>query len=328
MKAMVITRHGGLEVFDCQEVPEPTLQAFDLLVQVQATSVNPVDCKVRQGSRLPRQFPLILGYDVSGTVVAMGDRVAGFNIGDEVYASPSVMRAGANAERVAVDSRSAALKPPSLSHPEAAVLPLVSLTAWEALYERLNLHPGQVVLIHAGAGGVGHMAIQLAKLRGCSVITTAGREESIRFCQQNLKADWVIHYRQEDFVTQVMEITEGRGCSAIFDTVGDEVFTRSLDCIDVNGQIVTILPTATNAIAEKLFLKNATLHYEFMGVPTAYNLQPERQGKILSALRNLVEAGLIRPHVSHTVKLFENLPQGHQLQETGHTLGKIAVSMH
>jgi NADPH2:quinone reductase len=138
MKAMVITQHGGIDVFDCQEVPKPTLQDFDLLVQVQATSVNPVDCKVRRGSRLPRQFPLILGYDVSGTVVAMGDRVAGFKIGDEVYASPSVMRAGANAEWVAIDSRSAALKPPSLSHTEAAVLPLVSLTAWEALYERLN----------------------------------------------------------------------------------------------------------------------------------------------------------------------------------------------
>ncbi|MBE7381173.1 MAG: zinc-binding dehydrogenase [Leptolyngbya sp. SIO1E4] len=322
---MVITQHGDLDVLAYQDYPDPVPGAQDLLVRVHATSLNPVDCKVRRASRVPRQFPLILGYDVSGTVVAVGDRVSGFKVGDEVYASPSLMRNGANAEYVTVDSRSAALKPATLDHASAAVLPLVSLTAWEALDLRANLQPGQTVLIHAGAGGVGHIAIQLAKLRGCFVITTAGREESIQFCRDHLHADVVIDYRHEDFAAKVMDITSGKGCPTILDTVGDDVFLKSLDCVAINGQIVTILPTATNLISEKLFLKNVTLHYEFMGVPTVYNLNPERQGTILSALGNLVDAGLIAPRISRRMQLFESLAEGHRLQETGHTLGKISV---
>jgi len=327
MKAMVITGHGGPEVFAYQEHPDPTLGDYDLLVQVQATSVNPVDCKVRQGSRFQRTFPLILGYDVSGTVVALGERVQGFQIGDAVYASPNLMRPGANAEYVAIDSRSAAHKPTSLDHTSAAVLPLVSLTAWEALYRRADLQPGQMVLIHAGAGGVGHIAIQLAKLRGCQVITTAGRDESLHFCRHSLNADRVINYRQDNFVEVVMEMTAGQGCPVIFDTVGDDVFVQSLECIAVEGQLVTILPTKTDRIADHLFLKSVTLHYEFMGIPTIHGRQPQRQGQILSALSRLVDSGLVTPHVSQTVSLFEQLPQAHQLQETGHTIGKIAVQV-
>lgn len=323
MKAMVITGHGGPEVFSFMEMPEPEVGDYDLLVKVHATSINPVDCKIRQASRFARQFPLILGYDVSGTVVAKGKLVSRFNIGDEVYASPNLSRPGANAEYVAIDSRSASIKPKTLDHAAAATLPLVGLTAWEALHLRARVQPGQTVLIHAGAGGVGHIAIQLAKLQGCFVITTAGREESTQFCQ-TLKADTVINYRTSNFVEQVMEITAGKGCPVILDFVGDDTFVKSMDCIAVNGQIVTILPTTTSLIAEKLFLKNATLHYEFMGVPTAYNIDPERQGEILAILKNLVDNGFVKPYVSHQIDMAE-LPKGHKIQETGHVMGKIAV---
>lgn len=325
MKAMVITGTGKPEeVFRWTEMPDPIVGEFDLLVQVKATSVNPVDCKVRQNSTVPRQFPVILGYDVSGTVVAVGDRVLGFRPGDEIYASPNVFKPGANAEYVVVDSRSAAMKPKTLDHVASAVLPLVSLTAWESLHLRAKVQPGQMVLIHAGAGGVGHLAIQFAKLQGCCVITTAGREASIQFCQDVLQTDVVINYRTTDFVQQVMEITQGRGCPVILDFVGGDTFVRSLDCIAINGQMVTIVPTETSRIAEKLFLKNVTLHYEFMGVPTAYNLNPERQGEILMALRNLVDSGLVKPQIAHQLSMAD-LPKAHQLQETGQMIGKIAI---
>ena len=202
--------------------------------------------------------------------------------------------------------------------------PLVSLTAWESLHLRAKIQPGQVVLIHAGAGGVGHIAIQLAKLHGCYAIATAGREASIQFCQDVLKADAVINYRTTDVVQQVMEITNGKGCPVILDLVGGDTFVQSLDCIAVNGQLVTIVPTETSRIAEKLFLKNVTLHYEFMGVPTAYNINPERQGEILTALRNLVDSGFVKPHVERQFPMTD-LPKAHHLQETGHMMGKIAI---
>ncbi|HEY9643153.1 MAG TPA: zinc-binding dehydrogenase [Coleofasciculaceae cyanobacterium] len=330
MQAMVITGHGGLEVFRQMEVPQPDLREFDLLVKVHATSVNPADCRARIGSKIPRQFPLILGYDVSGTVVAIGDAlqeprcVASFQVGDQVYAMPNVLRQGANAEYVAIDSRSAALKPQTLDHSTAAVLPLVSLTAWECLHRRAQVQPGQTVLIHAGAGGVGHIAIQLAKLHGCHVITTAGRAESIQFCQHTLQADAVIDYKTTDWVEQVLDLTQGQGCPVILDFVGGDVFERSMDCIAVEGQLVTIVPTASDRIAEKLFLKNVTLHYEFAGAPTAYNRNPERQGEILSTLRDLIDRGLVKPHISHKLSLTD-VPEGHRLQETGHVMGKIAI---
>ncbi len=325
MKAMVITGTGQPEaVFRFTEMPDPTVGDDDLLVQVKATSVNPVDCKVRQNSRVPRQFPVILGYDVSGTVVATGKQVVGFQPGDEIYASPNVFKPGANADYVVVDARSAALKPQTLDHAASAVLPLVSLTAWECLHLRAKVQPGQLVLIHGGAGGVGHIAIQLAKLHGCHVITTAGREQSIQFCRDMLKADVVIHYRNTDFVQEVMQITNGKGCPVILDLVGGETFIQSLDCIALNGQLVTIVPTETNQIAEKLFLKNVTLHYEFMGVPTAYNINPERQGEILTALRNLVDSGFVQPHIEHQFPM-SDLAKAHHLQETGPMMGKISI---
>ncbi len=324
MKAMVINGHGGVEVFFLQDYPDPTLGDYDILVYVHATSINPVDCRVRRASKVPRKFPLILGYDVSGTVVELGEKVVNFKVGDEVHASPNVFRDGANAEYVAIDCRSASRKPKNLDHASSAVLPLVALTAWEALHTRAKIRPGETVLIHAGASGVGHIAIQLAKLHGCRVITTAGREESIPFCREILKADEVINYQTTDFSQHILEITDEKGCEFILDTIGGEVFEKSMDCISINGQIVTIVPADTATIAQKLFLKNATLHYEFMGVPTAYNINPESQGKILNTLRNLLQAELLTPHIMHRINWLE-LPEGHQLQETGHVMGKIAV---
>lgn len=326
MKAMVATAHGGPEVLEWREVPEPQLREHDLLVRVRAAAVNPVDCKIRQGVMGERELPLVLGFDVSGVVERLGPSARGFQPGDEVYASPNLFRAGANAELVAVDSRSVAPKPRRLSHEQAAALPLVTLTAWEALYQRARLQPGETVLVQGGAGGVGHVAVQLAKLRGCRVIATAGREESIAFCRDALKADDVIDYRSANVAEAVHELTAGEGCDVVFDTVGDPTFETSLECVAINGRVAVILPVASARISEKLFLRNASLHFEFMGTPTAFDKRPEGQGEILAAAALLADSGHLVPHLFRTLPLGE-LAQAHRLQDTGHVMGKIAITI-
>lgn len=325
MRAAVLHTYGGPDVLNIEQRPEPSLRDTDILVEVHATSVNPVDTKVRQtGGGGGRTLPVILGYDVSGVVVRCGSSVTQWKAGDVVFAAPNLFRDGANADYVAIDGRSAARKPTTIDYATAASLPLVSQTAWEALHLRARIQPGQTVLIHAGAGGVGHIAVQLARLHGCRVITTAGREESIAFCREILHADEVIDYRRTDFTERIRELTDGRGVPAVIDTVGGEVFQRSLDCAAVNGQVVTILGSATGDRGRGLLYKNVTIHYEFMGIPTAHEIEPERPGQILTGIAHLVDSGLLKPWVSHRLPL-ERIAEGHRQVETSRTIGKVAI---
>src|SRR5438093_1067138 len=259
MRALVVPEFGSAEVLKLEEVPDPTPEEHDLLVEVHACALNPIDFKVRRGALAKgRKLPIILGFDVSGVVRGLGKSVSGFRVGDEVYAAPSLVRNGANAEFVCVDARTAALKPKSLDHVHAAALPLVTLTVWEALLLRARVQSGETVLIHAGGGGVGHVAVQLAKLHGCRVLTTASRPESLQLCRQ-LGADVVINYRETDFVERVKKETAGRRCPVVFDTVGGETFDRSLECVAPDGRLVTCVGTPSDKIPEKLFRLNATL---------------------------------------------------------------------
>jgi NADPH2:quinone reductase len=323
MRAMVMREHGSPAVLKLEERPMPELRDTDVLVEVHATSVNPVDTKVRQRSG-NREFPITLGYDVSGVVMKCGARVTQWQPGDEIFAAPNLFRNGANAEYVAIDARSAARKPRNVDHATAAVLPLVSQTAWEALHLRARIHPGNTVLIHAGAGGVGHIAVQLAKLHGCRVITTAGREESIAFCRDVLRADEVIDYRKANVVERVKELTGGKGTPVTFDTVGGDVFLQSIDATAVNGHVVTILGANTGDRGQSLLYRNITIHYEFMGIPTACEIEPERPGEILAGIARLVEAGLLTPRVAQRFPL-ERLAEGHAQVETSRTIGKVAI---
>lgn len=309
-----------------EECPEPKPGEHDLLIEVHATSVNPVDVKVRENRRGARQMPLVLGYDASGVVVACGERVTGWKPGDAVYGCPNLFGQGANAEFALLDARAAAPKPESVDHATAAVLPLVSLTAWEALHERARIEAGQDVLIHAGAGGVGHIAVQLARLHGCRVITTAGRPETIAFCRETLHADEVIDYASQDFVEQVKARTGGAGVPVVFDTVGDETFRRSIDCVQPGGQIVTILGSDPGDRGGTLLYRSITVHYEFMGARVAYGQSPERQGGILRSIARLVDRGLLRPHVSRTFPLAQ-VADGHRHVETGRTIGKVSITV-
>jgi NADPH2:quinone reductase len=327
MRAMTISAFGGPEVLKIAEMPEPSVGPGDVLIEVHAAGLNPVDTKIRRGMHGPKTFPLIPGYDVSGVIRAIGSQVNKdlFKVGDEVYASPSLGRQGAHAELVAVDHRTVALKPRSIDHVQAAALPLVTLTAWESLNERARIHAGETVLVHAGAGGVGHIGVQLAKIAGCTVWTTASRPETIKLCKQ-LGADLVINHKEEDFAERVKKETGDKGLPVIFDTVGDPVFDKSLDIVAVCGRLVTIVYNENPRIVPALFRKNATLHMEFMGAPTIHNINPQNQGEILRTAAELVDAGKLKVHVHKVVKL-EELPAAHAEQQAGGVIGKIVVKM-
>lgn len=326
MRAIVVPEFGSAEVLKLQDVPAPKPGEHDLLVEVHACGLNPIDYKVRRGALAKgRAMPIILGFDVSGVVREMGNAVTGFRVGNEVYAAPSLVRNGANAELVCVDARTAAVKPKSLDHVQAAALPLVTITSWEALLLRARVQTGEAVLIHAGGGGVGHVAIQLAKLHGCRVLTTASQPESIELCRK-LGADVVINYRGEDFVERVKRETGGRGCPVVFDTVGGETFDKSLDCVSVDGRLITCVGTPSIQIPQRLFRLSATLFFEFMGAPGVFGVRLESHGEILRAAASLVDQGKLKPHVSRVLRL-EEATEGHRLLEAGHVAGKLVVQV-
>jgi NADPH2:quinone reductase len=324
MRAMVTTALGGPDVIQLREVPEPECGPGDLLVEVHASALNPIDTKLRRFGRSGLVSPpFVGGYDVSGVVRGVGEQVKGFAAGDEVWASPALNRAGAHAEFVCVDHRTAAHKPKNLSHAEAAALPLVALTAWECLHLRAKVRAGQTVLVTAGGGGVGHVAIQLAKLAGCEVFTMAASEESIELAKE-VGADLVINYKKEDFAQAVLHETNGRGAEVIVDCVGGETFEKCPDAVAVEGCIVPIVPGPVPQSLAKCFPKNVSVHFEFMGAATVANAAPERQGMILSEVAKLVDAGKLKVRVYREYPL-ERVAEAHAQQETGRTAGKLVV---
>ena len=318
MRAMVMTNFGGPEVFQLQERPVPEVEAGDVLINVHAAAINPVDCKTRMAPRWgDRKPPMILGFDAAGVVEAVGAEVRDFRVGDEVYCSPALVRDGSYAEYVAVDARTVALKPPSMSFEAAAALPLTTITAWEALHQHARMQPGETVLIFGGAGGVGHLAIQLAKAFGCRVVATAGRDESIAFCREQ-GADEVLDYRRDVVGEKLADV--------VFDCVGGEVFNQAIDAVKVNGRVVTIVPGVPGDQINKLFGKNGSLHFEFMGSAMMNNASPESQSAILRNAAELVEAGQLTPRLFKTYGL-EEIADAHRQQETQRTLGKLVVKV-
>jgi len=326
MRAMTIPDYGPPEVLELQEVPDPVPGEGELLIEVRASALNPVDCKLRAGKfRAPRELPIVPGFDVSGVVAGLGKHVEGFKEGDEVFVYPSVFREGAHGERVTVEARTAAHKPETLDHATAALLPLVTITAWEAIHTRCRLHHGETILIQAGAGGVGHVAIQLAKAHGCRVLCTAGREASIALCRQ-LGADEVINYHEHDVPVRVRELTEGRGCPVVLDCVGRETFAQCLDCVAPEGRLATIVGVWPEADLSKLFLLHGSLHTVFIGAADLHQSDLHRHGTILQTAAELADAGKLKPHLFQTYPL-EALAEAHRQQETQRTVGKIGIAI-
>jgi len=336
MKAIGINEYGGAEQLTELDLPTPEPGPGELRIKVHAVGMNPVDFKTRAGKGFAMSardgqeaspFPRVLGYDVSGTVDAVGEGVRQYGQGSEVYVSPRIDRQGGNAEYVIAHTSTVSPKPSSLSHEQAAGLPLAVLTAWMVLYDRCDIQPKQTVLINGGGGGVGHIAIQLAKLAQCRVLATASRDESIGLCKA-CGADQVINYREVDVAEAVQKATKGVGCHAVLDCVGGQGITDLLDCIAPGGQFATITPVPDDVATSPLFTSDASLHQVFMPACVVYDAGPEHHSSILRQAAGLVDEGLIKPHVTQCKPFnLENLRDAHEQQAAGHVHGKIVLTM-
>ncbi|MBE9230429.1 zinc-dependent alcohol dehydrogenase family protein [Cuspidothrix issatschenkoi LEGE 03284] len=328
MKAILMTAAGKPDVLELQEVPQPIPTNTEILVQILAAGVNPIDTKLRQrGTFYPEQMPAILGCDGAGIVEAVGSDVEKFHVGDEVYFCYGGLggNAGNYAEYTIVDERFVAFKPQSISFAQAAAAPLVLITAWEALYERGRLEPGEKVLIHAGAGGVGHVAIQLAKLKGAEVATTVSSPEKANFVTK-LGADKVIFYQETDFVTSALDWTNGEGVDLVFDTIGGDTFEKSFPAVRVYGDIVTILEPKANTVWKVARNRNLRIGLELMLTPMLLgNVEALiHHGEILQQCANLIDAGKLKIEVSQTFPLAE-AAKAHAVIESGSVQGKLVL---
>lgn len=319
MKAAVLTRFGGVDAFELREVPVPTVGPRQVRVRVHATALNPLDYQIRRGDYADYvPLPAIIGHDISGVVEETGSHVTEFAMGEEVYYTPRIFGgAGSYAEQHVADVELVGRKPKNLSHVEAASLTLVGGTVWEAFVTRAQLVVGETVLIHGGAGGVGTIAIQVAKAIGARVITTA-RSADHDF-MRSLGADEVIDYTSEDYVESVARHTDGQGANVVFDTIGGDTLARSPLALADLGRVVSIvdIPRPQNLI--EAWGRNATYHFVFTR---------QNRGK-LDALTNLVERGLVKPVIGATFPL-ARMGEAHDLLENrgSHGIrGKVAIDI-
>ncbi|MGE5658910.1 MAG: zinc-dependent alcohol dehydrogenase family protein [Actinomycetota bacterium] len=332
MRAIAFDVPGSPEVLQLQDLPVPTIQKdTEILVKLRAAGVNPIDTKLRRrGTLVQGQTPHILGCDGAGVVTAIGAGVQQFQIGDEVYFCNGGLGGptGTYAEYTVVDEHFVAKKPTSLSFEEAAAAPLVLITAWESLYDRGRLQAGQKVLIQAGAGGVGHVAVQLAKLQGAEVATTVSSEDKADFVRP-LGADLIILYPKTDVVDAVLGWTHGEGVDLAFDTVGGETFYNTIPAVKIYGDLVTILePDFSLGNLKTARTRNLRISLELMLTPMLEGLAEEQyqQAKILQQSARLIDQNLLKIHVSKTFPL-EQAVVAHQELEAGSTIGKLVLTI-
>ncbi|EWC60645.1 Bifunctional protein: zinc-containing alcohol dehydrogenase [Actinokineospora spheciospongiae] len=308
MRAVTQRSFGGPDVLELTEVDRPRPLLNEVLVRVVAAGVNPIDAHVRSGAiPLLGEPPFTVGWDVSGVVESVSPGVNRFAPGDEVYGMPWIPRAANGyAEYVTAPSRQLARKPATIDHVRAAGLPLAGLTAWQALVDTAGVRRGQTVLVHGGGGGVGHLAVQVARARGATVIATASaaKHDFVR----DLGADEVIDHRAADFAEVVA------GVDVVLDTVGGDTAVRSLDVLRPGGLLVTIVEMTDAGLAARA----AGRGLRFAGVTA----EPDSAG--LAALADLVDSGRLRVHVGHVVALAD-AARAHELIATGSALGKVVL---
>lgn len=308
MKAVVIHSYGGREVLVSEKVPVPKITDDEVLIRVHAAGVNPVDWKMRAGylkEMLPNKFPLILGWDVSGTVAKAGSNVTRLNVGDEVYALADISRNGAYAEFIAVKADVVALKPGSLDHVTAASVPLAALTAWQSIFDAADLSEGQKILIHAAAGGVGSFAVQLASWKGAHVLGTASARN--REFLLGLGAKEVIDYTTTPFEDMAVDV------DVVLDAMGGDIQERSWKTLVSGGILVSILgPPDENKAAE----------FGVRGVGVF--VQPHAEQ--LTVIAGLIDNGQVNPVVTEVLPMAD-VAKAHEMSETEHVRGKIVLEV-
>ncbi len=333
MKAFVVERYGDAGGVRAGEMPDPRLGDDDVLVQIHAASVNPLDLKTRDGAFkaiLPYRVPFVLGNDLAGVVIGVGAGVTRFTAGEEVYARPDKNRIGAFADLIAIHQDDVAIKPTTLTMEEAASIPLVGLTAWQALVERANLQAGQKVLIHAGSGGVGTIAIQLAKQLGVSVATTTSTANIDLV--KSLGADVVIDYKKQAFETVLHDY------DVVLDTLGGHTLEKSLQVLKPGGKVISIAGPPDPAFAKELganplvslamtALSFRTRHRARRHHVTYSFLFMRASGDQLREITTLIEAGKIRPVVDRVFP-FESTREALTYVEEGRArAGKVVLTM-
>lgn len=331
MQAFIVDRYGKGSG-RLGDMPEPTLQAHDVLVQVHAAGVNPLDAKIRDGEfklLLPYALPLILGNEFAGVVLRVGSQVRRFQVGDAVYGRPAAQRIGSFAERIAVHEDDIALKPKTLSMEEAASIPLVALTAWQALVERAQVRPGHKVFIHAGSGGVGTIAIQLAKHLGAQVATTTSTA-NVALVKQ-LGADVVVDYKQEDFETRL------RDYDVVLNSLDAQTLRKSLTVLKPGGQLISI-----SGPPDLRFAQQAGLNWGLQQVMRllSYGIRSKArrrgvdysflfmraQGEQLREIATLIDTGVLRPVVDRVFP-FASTADALAYVESGRVKGKVVLRM-
>lgn len=308
MRAVRIHQYGGTETLKLENIAKPQINDDDILIAVKSAAINPVDWKIREGylqTFIPYELPVILGWDVAGIVVEVGSKVSEFNVGDEVFSRPNIARDGSYADYIAVKADEAVLKSPKLSFSEAAALPLAGITAWQCLVDVANVQPGQRVLIHAGAGGVGHLAIQIAKAKGATVIATASAANQDLL--KKLGTDQAVDYAKSSLKEQIEPV------DIVIDTMGGDVQKQSWELLKENGILVSVVDQPNEELAQA---HNARAAFVFI----------EPSSRILKELNSLVEADLLKPLIEHHFTL-ENIVDAHLQSQSGRTRGKIVIDV-
>lgn len=329
MKAIFFHKGETTDALQYGDTPPPAnCKDHQVLVRIKAIGINPIDCKIRAApERFPVTFPVIPGCDGAGVVDKAGTKVSNFKPGDEVYFSQPGFnhRQGTYAEYVLVDASLLALKPQSLTFEQAAAAPLVFITAWEALHDRARIARDQVVLIHAGAGGVGHAAIQLAKHAGAKVITTVSSEEKALFVK-GLGADLILNYRTQDIIAEVLRWTDGKGVDIAFDTVGPSVLQSCFRCVKHYGDVVTILQASADIDWNDARKRNVRFSHELMLSPVLLELEQAKhhQAEILRQCATLFEKQQLNVAVARSFPLAE-AAAAQQYLEQQHPLGKLVM---
>lgn len=329
IKAIAINPENPQQFIEIQQ-PQPTPGEYDLLVEVKAVSVNPVDTKVHKGAQKNGlQQPRILGWDASGVVLAVGSKASGFSIGDEVYYAGDITRPGSNATQQLIDARITGHKPRNLDWAQSAAIPLTALTAWEGLFDRLQIDKaaeGKTLLIVGGAGGVGSLAIPFAKLHSnVKVIATASRPDSAQWCQDR-GADLVIDYKDmaAELAKHGLKYVDYIFC--LNDTDGH--WEAMSQIVAPQGQICTIVENEKPLSMDQLKLKSAALHFEFMYTRSMFKTDDiARQGEILDATAKLLDEGKIATSLSKTLHglSVDTLTEAHHLVLEGHMRGKVVI---
>ena len=308
MRAVRIHQYGDIETLQLDEIEKPGINADDILIKVKYSAINPVDWKIREGylqDFIPYKLPLTLGWDVAGVVTAVGTSVTDFKIGDEVFSRPDISRNGTYADFIAVKADEVALKSAKLDFAQAAALPLAGITAWQCLVDVGHLQAGQRVLIHAGAGGVGHLAIQIAKAKGAIVIATASEKNQSLLIE--LGADQAVDYNKGPLVEQIEAV------DLILDTMGGDVQNESWSLLKQGGMLVSVVEPPSEEIAKEHGAKCAFVFIE-----------PSR--RILQELNVLVDNEQLMPLIEHRYSL-ENIVDAHVQSQSGRTRGKIVVEV-